>query len=68
MTRVHEQALLEKLRHLPPEQVVEVEHFVDFLAQRQAEENRLTQAASRAAEPVFARIWDNPDDADYDRL
>lgn len=68
MTRTHEQALLEKLRHLPPEQVVEVEHFVDFLAQRQAEENRLTQAASRAAEPAFARIWDNPDDADYDRL
>jgi hypothetical protein len=68
MTRVHEQALLEKLRHLPPEQVVEVENFVDFLAQRQAEEHRLTQAASRLAEPAFAHIWDNPDDADYDRL
>lgn len=68
MTRVHEQALLEKLRHLAPEQVVEVEHFVDFLAQRQAEDHRLTQAASRVAEPAFAKIWDNPDDADYDRL
>ena len=68
MTKVHEQALLEKLRHLPPEQVVEVEHFVDFLAQRQTEDRRLTQAASHVAEPAFARIWDNPDDADYDRL
>lgn len=68
MTRMHEQALLEKLRHLPPEQVVEVEHFVDFLAQRQSEERRLTQAASQVAEPAFARIWDNPADADYDRL
>ncbi|MBX3306829.1 MAG: DUF2281 domain-containing protein [Nitrospira sp.] len=68
MTRIHEQALLEKLRHLPPEQVVEVEHFVDFLAQRQTEDRRLTQAASQVAEPAFARIWDNPDDADYDRL
>lgn len=68
MTRVHEQALLEKLRHLPPEQVVEVENFVDFLAQRQTEDRRLTQAASQVAEPAFARIWDNPDDADYDRL
>lgn len=68
MTRLHEQTLLEKLRHLPPEQVVEVEHFVDFLTQRQAEEHRLTQAATQAAEPAFAKIWDNPDDADYDRL
>jgi CHAD domain-containing protein len=68
MTRVHEQALLEKLRHLPPEQMVEVEHFVDFLAQRQTEARRLTQAASQVAEPAFAKIWDNPDDADYDRL
>jgi hypothetical protein len=68
MTSVHEQAFLEKLRHLPPEQVVEVEHFVDFLVHRQAEEHRLTQVASQVAEPAFARIWDNPDDADYDRL
>ena len=68
MTRVHEQALLEKLRHLAPEQVVEVEQFVDSLAQRQGEELRLTHAASRLGEPAFARVWDNPDDADYDRL
>jgi hypothetical protein len=68
MTRIHEQALLEKLRHLAPEQVEEVEHFVDFLAQRRAEGHRLTQAASRLAEPAFAHVWDNPDDADYHRL
>lgn len=68
MTRGHEQALLEKLRQLAPEQVVEVEHFVDLLAQRQAEEHRLAHAASRLAEPAFAHVWDNPDDADYDRL
>jgi hypothetical protein len=68
MTKVHEQTLLEKLRQLAPERVVEVEHFVDFLAQRQAEEHRLTHAASRLAEPAFAHLWDNPADADYDRL
>jgi hypothetical protein len=45
-----------------------VEHLVDVLAQRRAEEHRLTQAASRLAEPAFAHVWDNPDDADYDRL
>jgi hypothetical protein len=68
MTRVHEQALLEKIRHLSPEQVEEVEHFVDVLTQRQADERRLTHAVSRLAAPAFARVWDNSDDADYDRL
>ena len=68
MTKVHEQTLLEKLRRLAPERVVEVENFVDFLAQRQAEEHRLAHAASRLAEPAFAHVWDNPTDAEYDRL
>ncbi len=68
MTKAHEQAILEKLRSLPPERVAEVESFVDFLAKRQAEEQRLTHAANRLAEGPFQRVWDNPDDADYDRL
>ncbi|MDZ4732294.1 MAG: toxin-antitoxin system, antitoxin component, Xre family protein [Nitrospirota bacterium] len=68
MTKVHEQMLLEKLRQLAPERVVEVEHFVDFLAQRQADELCLAHAASRLAEPAFTYVWDNPADADYDRL
>lgn len=68
MTSGHEQALLEKLRHLAPEQVEEVEHFVDVLRQRQANERRFSHAVSRLAEPAFARVWDNPDDADYDHL
>ncbi|PSB18324.1 DUF2281 domain-containing protein [Phormidesmis priestleyi ULC007] len=29
-----EQKLLEKIRQLPPEKVIEVENFVDFLVQR----------------------------------
>lgn len=68
MTSGHEQALLEKLRHLAPEQVEEVEHFVDVLKQRQADARRLSHAVSQLTEPAFARVWDNPDDADYDRL
>ena len=68
MTSGHEQALLKKLRHLAPEQVEEVEHFVDVLKQRQDDERRLSHAVSQLAEPAFARVWDNPDDADYDRL
>jgi hypothetical protein len=41
---------------------------VDFLTQRLADERSLTQAAGRLATPAFTRVWDNPADADYDRL
>jgi len=47
--------------------VAEVEDFVDFLSLRD-EEQRLTEAATRLSEEAFARVWENPDDADYDRL
>jgi len=62
-----EQELLEKIRRLAPERVAEVEDFVDFLRQRD-EERGLTQAASQLSEAAFAKAWENPDDADYDRL
>jgi len=62
-----EQELLEKIRRLAPERVAEVEDFVDFLCQRD-EERGLTQAASGLSEAAFAGVWENPDDADYDRL
>ncbi len=68
MTTAQEQTILHKLRHLPPERVAEVEDFVDFLAHRQAEECSLTQTAGQLATAAFARVWDNPADADYDRL
>ncbi len=68
MTKIHEQQILEKLRSLPPEQVAEVEDFVDFLTHRQTDDRGLTQVAEQLAAPAFARVWDNPDDADYDRL
>jgi hypothetical protein len=59
--------LVEKIRSLPPERVAEVEDFVDF--PRQRDENRhLVEAATRLSEEAFAAVWDNPDDADYDRL
>ena len=52
----------------PPERLAEVEDFVDSLAHRQAEERSLTQAAGHLATAAFARVWDNPADADYDRF
>ncbi|MBI4190212.1 MAG: toxin-antitoxin system, antitoxin component, Xre family protein [Betaproteobacteria bacterium] len=63
MNNPNEQALLEKLKALPPERVAEVEDFVDFLRSRGD-----TQQLTRAAEPAFKKVWDNPDDAAYDRL
>ena len=64
-TQVRE--LIEKIRLLSPAKVSEVEDFVDFLCQRDTD-HRLSQAATKLSESAFARVWDNPDDDDYDRL
>jgi len=62
-----EQGLIEKLRQLPPQRWAEVENFVDFLRMRE-EAQHLSQAAAKASEPSFAAVWDNDEDAFYDRL
>jgi hypothetical protein len=59
--------LIEKIRSLPADKVVEVEDFVDFLRQRE-EERRPAKVVTSASEVAFAKVWDNPDDAEYDRL
>jgi hypothetical protein len=66
VNRQSEESILEKLKALPPERVAEVEDFVDFLRVR-AEEQRLVKSATKASEPAFKKVWDNPEDAD-DRL
>lgn len=59
--------LLEKIRSLSPERVAEVEDFVDFLRQRR-DDGPLSLAAMKLSEDAFRNVWDNPEDADYDRL
>ena len=59
--------LFEKIRELPPDKVAEVEDFVDFLRHKQ-EERQLTTAAAKLSEDAFRKVWDNPNDADYDQL
>jgi len=59
--------LIERIRALPLEQVSVLEEFVEFLSQRESDRN-LVRAASRLSEASFAQVWDNADDADYDRL
>lgn len=67
MSHPTEQVILEKLKRLPPEQVAEVEDFVDFLCAR-SDGRMLTRDAAHAALPAFAQVWDNEDDAAYDAL
>lgn len=60
--------MLEKLRQLPQERLAEVEDSVDFLVHREADECRLSHAAGQSTATAFTRAWDDPADADYDRL
>ena len=62
-----EQKLLDKIRSLPPEKTAEVGDFVDFLAERK-HSRLLARAATRFSKDAFQKVWDNDDDADYDRL
>ncbi|OGW60163.1 MAG: toxin-antitoxin system, antitoxin component, Xre family protein [Nitrospirae bacterium RBG_16_64_22] len=61
------QTVIEKIRALSPEKISEVEDFVDFLRQRDRD-SQLARAATKLSEGAFQKVWDNPDDADYDRL
>lgn len=62
-----EQMLIDKIRQLPPQRLTEVEDFVDFLRLREREQH-LTQAAAKMAEASFAVVWNNDEDAAYDRM
>ena len=60
--------LIDNLKGLPPERVVEVEDFIDFLAQRERDDRRLIQAATKLSEESSKQVWDNEEDAAYDQL
>jgi hypothetical protein len=64
---LREQDLLEKIRTLSEDKLAEVEDFVDFLNQRTGD-RRLTEAVARISEDALRKVWDNPEDAEYDRL
>lgn len=63
----HLRILIDKLDALPPEEIAEVEDFVDFLRER-TRDGTLSHAAAKVAERSFAEVWENPDDAVYDEL
>jgi hypothetical protein len=59
--------VVEKLNHLSPDRLAEVEDFIDFLQQRD-QDKPLRQDFSQASNTAFAKICDNDDDAIYDTL
>jgi len=59
--------IAERIESLTPEQVAEVEDFIDFLRFR-ALEHEITRAATAVSEPAFQAIWNNPEDDAYDAL
>lgn len=64
-----EQRLIAKIRQMPIQRILEVEDFIDFLNHRDSQPTpSLTQTAAEVAEPSFAKVWDNPEDAVYDQL
>jgi hypothetical protein len=67
MNKPRESDLIAKLKELPARRRAEVEDFVDFLRAREGG-RAFARAATKAAEPAFARVWDNDEDAVYDRL
>ncbi|MEG3905749.1 MULTISPECIES: toxin-antitoxin system, antitoxin component, Xre family protein [unclassified Microcoleus] len=58
---------MEKIRTLPPDKITVLEDFIDFLSTR-SEDRRLVYTATKLSEAAFAKIWDNPEDAEYDEL
>ncbi len=60
------EVLVEKINQLPLNRIAEVEDFVDFLTQR--EERRVVDSATKLSEDVFREVWDNEEDAIYDKL
>ena len=62
-----ENRVIEKVTQLSVEEIEQVEHFIDSL-QKKDLDNRLTFTSSKLADSVFERVWNNPEDAEYDKL
>ncbi len=67
ITQSPETKLMEKIRSLPPDKMTVLEDFIDFLLTR-SEARVIVYTATKLSEAAFAKIWDNPEDAEYDEL
>ncbi len=66
-THQHIQQMVKKLERLPPARVAAVEDFIDFLHGRD-EDRGLAFGAQVISEGTLQVVWNDPADADYDRL
>ena len=62
-----EQRIKEKVNQLSVEQIEQVEKFIDLLRNKD-ENTQLTLASTKIAESAFDKVWNNPEDAEYDSL
>ncbi|NKC12562.1 MAG: toxin-antitoxin system, antitoxin component, Xre family protein [Gammaproteobacteria bacterium] len=67
MQAQHIEQVVQKLQALTPNRINEVEDFIDFLSLRDSN-GQLTQAVMAASEAALNTVWDNADDAEYDKL
>ncbi|MEM8779089.1 MAG: toxin-antitoxin system, antitoxin component, Xre family protein [Cyanobacteria bacterium P01_G01_bin.49] len=58
--------LFKKVEQLSPEEIGEVENFIDNINQRNDE--NLEKAATQLSEAAFAAVWNNLEDSVYDDL
>ena len=62
-----ENRVIAKVNKLSVEQIQQVEKFIDSLKEKESN-TQLIFASSKLAQSVFERVWDNPEDAEYDKL
>jgi hypothetical protein len=67
ITSNQESILIQKIRSLAPDKIVEVVDFVDFLSQKD-QDRQMLQASNKLAEDAFKKVWDNTEDEAYDKL
>lgn len=58
--------VIAKIKRLSDQQIQQVENFIDLLDDEPQRD--LTIASAKLSEPVLDQIWDNSEDADYDKL
>jgi hypothetical protein len=59
--------IVEKLVHMSPDRLAEINDFIDFIRLRD-QDIQLHKQFSQASEAAFTKVWDNDDDAVYDSL
>jgi hypothetical protein len=64
-----EQRILTQIRQLSPDNIQKLEEFIDQLSQSKNNRDQyLTFAASKLSESVLVNVWDNAEDAEYDKF